>query len=256
MDYSRVRIITFFIVLAVWIGCSITIELSNISGWIAHSSLLHTLLQSIATVVALFTGSIALYRYYTGQSQIPMLLFIGIGFMGTTIIDAYHAFLTASWFKHAFPNIPPTVAEWSWLSTRMFLSILFILSLPAIFQKKEGAQASSKMIYATIGILTGVILIVFMQLPIAYPVYPDQLIARPLELIPGCLFVITLIGYLAKSPWKSEGLYYWVVLFLLTSACTQLFYIDLSKHSHDTLYLAAHFLKILSYGMAYNAVSS
>lgn len=255
MDYAKVRIATFFIVLAVWLGCSVFIHFSIISGWIAHSSLLHTLLQSIATVVALFTGSIALYRYYTGQAN-PMLLFIGIGFMGTTIIDAYHAFLTASWFKHAFPNIHPSVAEWSWLSTRMFLSILFLLGLFGVSRSQEGQTPSAKTIYVVIGILTGLVLIVFMQLPIEYPVYPERFLARPLELIPGVLFLIALIGFLYKCPWTQEPLFYWIVLFLLTSACVQLIYIDLSKHSHDTLYLAAHFLKILSYGMVYNAVSS
>ncbi len=256
MDITRIRLITFCIVLVVWLGCSIFIQATWLNTWAAHSSLTHSLLQSIATVIALFTGSIALYRYYSGLSGINMMLFIGIGFIGTTVIDAYHAVVTASWFIKAFPHIPPTVAEWSWLATRVFLGVLFLLSLPSLFQNKDAPQGSGKVIYIMVGILTGVILVLFMQLPIPYPVYSDQFIARPLELIPGALFLIALIGYLIKSPWRQESLYYWIVLFLLTSVCTQFFYIDLSGQSHDVLYLAAHLLKILSYGMVYNSVTS
>jgi hypothetical protein len=248
---------TFIITFAIIFLCYLVIQSTPASQWIAPSSLTHSLVQSIATLIALFAGSAALYRYYTTQSGFTKLLFMGIGFMGTTVIDAYHAVVTASWFSHAFPNIPHTVAEWSWLSTRAFLSILFLLSLPSMFRKNEAeAGAREKIIYTMVGILTVLILVVFISLPIPYPVYPEDFIARPLEMIPGLFFLIALFGYLYKGLWKTEALDFWIVLFLIMSVCTQFFFIGLSKQSHDALYIAAHVFKSISYAMIYIGVTS
>jgi len=258
MDHTVKRLSIFAIVFGLLFLLSVLIMNTGLYHWNAGTSLAHSFLQSVATLIALFAGTAALYRYYSGQRGIEMVLFIGIGFMGTTVIDAYHAIVTAGWFAKAFPNVPHTVAEWSWLSTRMLLSILVVLSLPGLFRKESapGTGGSAKFAYTIVAVVTVLILVVFMQLPIPYPVYSDAFFDRPLELIPGVLFLIALVGYLIKGDWRTESLGFWMVLFLIVSVCVQFFYIDLSPHSHDSLYLGAHVLKMVSYAMVYIGVTS
>src|ERR1700680_1319199 len=58
------------------------------------SAELHTVLETIATVLALVTGAMALVRYYTRKSGTYLLL--GSGFLGVGLLDGYHAVVTSS----------------------------------------------------------------------------------------------------------------------------------------------------------------
>jgi hypothetical protein len=255
MDHTLRKITTFGVVFVIFFLSGLFLNSGAIT-WVSHSSLPHSFLQSVATVLAFFVGSGALYRFYSEQSGNYMLLFIGVGFMGTTVIDAYHTIVTASWFLKTFPNIPHTAVEWSWLSTRTFLAALLIFSLIGVYRDKTAGPVNPKPIYIGVTILTFLILVVFILVSVPLPTYPDRYITHPLELIPGFLFVIALIGYLAKGNWKTDKFEYWIVLFLITSVASQFFYIDLSHKPHDILYIGAHVLKIISYGMVYLGVTS
>ncbi len=253
MDHSASRTTTFIILFSIFFLGGV---FADIFTWSAHSTLTHSLLQSVATVLALFCGSAALYRFYNEQNKNNMLLFIGVGFMGTTVMDAYHTVVTANWFLKTFPNVPETVIEWSWLSTRAFLSILLVLGMPSMFREKATTPAHAKIIYGMVSVLTLLILVLFMFVKIPLPIYPEQFIARPLELIPGALFLMALTGFLIQGHWKTDTLEFWMVLFLITSISCQFFYIDLSKHAHDLQYIVAHIMKIFSYTMVYLGVTS
>lgn len=255
MDQSHKKVAIFIIAFIIFFLGGVLLN-SGLITWSTHSSLMHSLLQSIATVFALFVGAAALYRFYTEATGNYMLLFIGVGFIGTTVIDAYHTMVTASWFIKMFPNVPHTVIEWSWLSTRLFLALLLLFSLFGLSREKSSGSVPVKGIYYGLTILTLFVLGVFIFVTVPMPLYPEKLIARPLELIPGVVFLITLIGYLWKGNWKTDELQFWIVLFLIASMCTQFFYIDLSKRAHDLLYIGAHAMKIVSYAFVYLGVTS
>lgn len=255
MDHARAKMSLFISLSFIFFLGSIFLY-THASTWASHTSLTHSLVQSIATIIAFFVGAAALYNFYSGQSSKYMLLYIGVGFIGTFIIDGYHTILTTSWFIQKFPNVPHTSIEWSWLSTRTFLAVLLFLSTIEFFRGKDNQVVNAKPIYITVGLLTVFILLVFMLVPVPLSIYPNQLIARPLELVPGVIFLITLIIYLYKGGWKTDKLEFWIVLFLIASVATQFFYIDLSKRPHDALYIGAHIMKIISYGMVYLGVTA
>src|SRR5437016_14234366 len=56
----------------------------------------HTLLEAIATVLALITGTMALVRYYAKKSN--TFLILGAGFLGTAVLDGYHTLVTSHFF--------------------------------------------------------------------------------------------------------------------------------------------------------------
>jgi len=262
MSIASKRMTVFLVLIVFYFIVSLLFLVTSINTWIAGSTITHSLIQSVATVLAFFCGTSALYRYYSGQSKSSMLLFAGVGFIATTLIDAYHTVVTASFFKAAYPLIPHSVAEWSWLSTRSFLALLFLMSLPGLFKQSpadgvsvKASKISPKVIYISVAILTILNFLFFVTVRSPYPIYPDHLIARPLEIVAGVIFLFALIGYLVKGDWKTERIAFWMVLFLITSVCEQFFYIGLSKHSMDAEYIGAHVMKIISYGMVYIAVS-
>lgn len=246
--------LNFYITFIVLVIAAI-IARSGIITW-THSSLTHSMLQSVATVIAFFCGTAALYAYYKSEIKSNMLLFIGAGFLGTAVIDAYHTITTTIWFANTFPNVPSTVARWSWLATRVVLSILLLLSLVGATWEKKGKFVNPKTIYISVTIVTIAVLIIFILAPIPFPVYPQYFISRPLELIPGFIFLITLIGYLIRGKWKTDNFEYWLVLCLIANVVCQFAYMDLSKQLFDNMYHSAHIIKIISYSMVYLGITS
>jgi hypothetical protein len=63
----------------------------------------HTLLETLATQLALTTGTIALVRYYAKRSS--LFLLIGVAFLGAGFLDAYHAVITSSFLVGRTPSV-------------------------------------------------------------------------------------------------------------------------------------------------------
>src|SRR5579864_8963965 len=78
---------------------------------------LHTLLELAATLLALNVGVLALVRFYSQKDN--AFLFIGSGFIGTGVLDAYHAVVTSTHFALLFPSPPVSLVPWSWLASRL-----------------------------------------------------------------------------------------------------------------------------------------
>lgn len=54
---------------------------------------LHTLMEVVATLLALMVGILALIRFYTKKTN--TFLLIGSGFLGTAFLDGYHTVVTS-----------------------------------------------------------------------------------------------------------------------------------------------------------------
>jgi len=98
------------------------------STWQGNAEL-HTIFETIATVLAFVTGAMALVRYYTKKSG--MFLLLGSGFLGGAFLDAYHAMVTSSFFAGHTPAVLSNLTPWSGLMSRVFLSLLMCASVVA-----------------------------------------------------------------------------------------------------------------------------
>lgn len=92
MNQARRLGMTYLGLAAALVLCRILIR--NVS-W-RGSMELHTLLESIATLMAFVIGAKSLVRYYTRRTN--KYLFLGSAFLGAGALDAYHAVLTSSFF--------------------------------------------------------------------------------------------------------------------------------------------------------------
>ena len=90
------------------------------------STELHTLMEALAAMLAFIVGMMALVRFYSKKSN--TFLFIGTGFLATGLLDGYHAVVTSSVFASSFPSVPASLIPWSWVASRLFLSVLMFVS--------------------------------------------------------------------------------------------------------------------------------
>jgi len=212
---------------------------------------LHTLMELTATFLALLVGIIALVRYYSKRTT--PYLFIGVGFLGTGMLDGYHAIITSPWSADLFPSMFSSLAPWSWIASRVFLSVCLWLSW--VTWKKEARvreapqmrKTKRRMIYVTGGllILPSFLVFSFLSLPQAY--YPHIVFSRPEELVPAGIFLLAFLGYVRKGHWRYDDFDHWLVLALIVGFAGQAMFMAFSGGSYDGMFDAGHFLKEASY---------
>lgn len=194
-DLSARRIKEYVFVAVVLIGLSIMMLDSE---WIG-SVQLHSFMEGIATLLSLIIGSMALVRYYTLKETV--FLFIGAGFFGTAFLDGYHTFVTSAYFRPMMPSDIPSLIPWSWIASRLFLSIFMVLSWLA-WVREERLSSSGRInewaVYLFTALFTLASFLFFALVPLPRAYYPELFFGRPEDLIPAVFFAIALWGYLRK----------------------------------------------------------
>jgi len=209
---------------------------------------LHTLMEAVATVLALAVGSLALVRYYSKKDN--TFLFIGTGFVATAFLDGYHTVVSSSHFIDIFPSTPPSLIAWSWFAARIFLSLLLWMSW--LYWRREdrlgaAGRISEKLVYSIVTALALVCfaIVAFVPMPAAY--YQQLPFPRPQEFLPALFFLLALIGYLRKGKWKTDVFEHWLVLSLIVGFMGQAMFMSISGRVFDMMFDAAHLLKNGSY---------
>jgi signal transduction histidine kinase/CheY-like chemotaxis protein len=208
----------------------------------------HTLLETIATLLALTTGAMALVRYYSKKSS--MFLLLGSAFLGAALLDGYHAVITSSFFAGRTPSALSALTPWSGVISRVFLSLLMCASLLAWkreMQRPEAGRVREGVVYLLVGVWTLVSFFFFALIPLPPAYYPNLPVHRPAELVPALFFGMAAVGYWRKGSWKTDDFEHWLVLSLVVTAIGHLAYMPFSSKLFDTLYIAAHVLKIVGY---------
>ena len=216
-------------------------------SWKSNAEL-HTLLESIATVLALINGAMALVRYYTKKSSTFLLL--GSGFLGTALLNGYHAAITSSFLAGRTPSALVALTLWSGVTPRLFLSLLMCASLLAGKRELRHPTASRNeeyLVYFLVGTFTLVSFFFFgiVQLPPDY--YPNFMVHRPLEIVPAFFFGLSAIGYWRKGAWKTDDFEHWLVVSLILGSASYLTYYPLYNKLYDPLYTTGHVLTALQY---------
>jgi len=216
--------------------------------WTGNGTL-HTVMEGIATTLSCLVGALALVNYYTSRENI--FLFIGAGFLGAALLDGYHAIVTSAFFSSLFPSTPATLTAWSWVASRLFLSVIMVIAWMS--WKREAANADGNYqvkpvnVYLGIGVLTLCSFLLFIYLPLPAAYHPEWFFSRPGDLIPAVLFLVAMIGFYQKAKWKEDHFEHWLMLFLIVSFMSQAVFMSTSEKGFDLMFDAAHLLKKVSY---------
>lgn len=242
--FSHHRVTIYFL-----FTCFLTAAAFGLSHIDWESSVaVHTLMEALATLLAFTVGVLSLIRYYSHAEN--KYLLVGLGFIGAAILDGIHGSVTSVWFHSHFPSDLQRLLPWTWFTSRLFLSILLMLSvLPWLYcrPRKETDAANPTRLYliALSAIGACFLLISFVKLP---PAYFDTLpAARPEEALPALFFALALVGYLRQGTWRTVAVDHWLVLALIASLFCQAVFMPFSNRLFDTNFDVAHILKQCSY---------
>jgi hypothetical protein len=222
--------------------------------WVGNAEI-HTILETIATLLAFVTGAMALVRYYSQKNAAYLIL--GSGFLSAGVLDAYHTIVTSSFCISCTPSSLSALTAWTGAISRLFLSLLMCASLFTWLgetKRPSGDQIRERTVYLLVGGWTLASFAFFLWVPLLPAYQPQWLIHRPGELFAGLFFAIAAVGYLRKTNWKTDGFTHALVLFLIVATLSQIVYMPFSARLFDALHLASHVLKILAYAAVLNGL--
>lgn len=243
-DRSRERIAVFWALLLLMLGGALVVRGTP---W-ESSAAVHTLLESVATVMAAIVGALALVRFYSRKQA--TFLFIGTGFLGAALLDLNHVLLTSDYFLVKEGLEAENLFAWSWTAERVYLSLFLFVSLLAWRQEVkegEGEAVHEGSVYATALVLTVVNLFFFEWVPLSQAHFPGLPFPRPAEFLPGVFFGLAFVGYLLKGGWRRDAFEYYLLISLLISSILHIAFMSMSQARHDGMSDAASLLKIASY---------
>lgn len=223
---------------------SIGLVLQNMTWY--GSTHLHTLMEVVATLLASFVGAMSLVRFFSQRDA--QFLYIGAGFLGTALLDGYHTVVTSWWFQPYMPSDMPHLIPWSWIASRLFLSLLMFISWLLWYTHRSNSYTPkvSRVFWVT-GLATIGCFILFSFTPLPSYGVQNTWLHRPFELIPALFFGLALSGYLTKGAWRHDVFEHWLVLSLIVGLVTQMAFMPYSDQLYDTAFNIAHLLKKASY---------
>ena len=207
----------------------------------------HVIWEFISTTMALIVASLSLVRYYSKKQR--TFLFIGTGFLGTGLLNGYHAVMTSTLLGTEAAGLQsPDVAAWTWTAARLFLS-LFLFGSVFLWSNEGDSKRSHvnefSVYFAAFALAFGIFLVFrFLPLPSAY--YPEFWVSRPAEVIPALFFFGAWVGYLRRGEWRTEPFQYWLLISLMISFFVHAMYMSNATSEFDGIADAAHLLKILA----------
>jgi signal transduction histidine kinase/DNA-binding response OmpR family regulator len=217
------------------------------STWLG-SVQLHTLIETIVTLLGLTTGAMALVRYYTRKSSTYLIL--GSGFLGVAILNSYHTAITSSFLAGRTPSALSALTTWSGAVPQVFLSLVLCASL-VCWKIEKGRSAPIRIkesyIYCLVGLWTVATFLFFAFVPLPAGYFPDKVITHPADLPQASLFVIAVIGFLLKGEWKEDDFEHWLVISLIIAAVVHLLFLSYFRKAFDATFFAAHVLMLAQY---------
>jgi PAS domain S-box-containing protein len=237
--------------LALYLGLAVllgSLAVWAVPGRPAGSAALHSLFESAAAALAVVIGALALLRFYSAGRSV--FLFVGVGFLGAAVLDAYGA---------ALARMPPAFAPdgsahpvvWAWIASQSFLALhLFAGSL--VRDRGSGLGTTSPRarrvaVYLTSGLLLGSALFILGALEIPDFHAVDRLPVRLLGAAPALTFVLAIAGYLHRGRWREASFEHWLLLALITGAMAHGAFLLHSQAAHDAAAVAAHLGKVGTY---------
>ncbi len=217
------------------------------SAWLGTADL-HTLFETVATLLGLVTGARALVRYYTKKSG--MFLLLGTGFLGGALLNGYHTMVTSLYVAGHIPAALSSLTPWSGIMSRVFMSLLMCASVVAWKREKlrpTAGRIKDSLLYLLVGTSVATTFLLFALVRVPPPFHPNYPVHRPADLVPALFFAVATVGYLWKGSWKTDDFEHWLVLSLILYGMSHLGYMSLYGRQFDTQFFVAHALNILGH---------
>ena len=228
---------------AVVVACLALTPWLRATSWVGGIRL-HDIQESVAVTLALGVATIALVRFYSRKTNSFLLL--GAAFVGTALLDAYHAVATSASVQGSNSALRST-SPWSWLASRLFLALLLWFHAPPLRPGRREMALDERAVYLLVGAVALACFAFFTFVPLPSAYFPDSFVDRPAELLPAVFFLLALVAHLRHGAWRTAGFESFLVTSLLLGLMSQVAFMPFATRPFSAASEAAHVAKDLSY---------
>ena len=232
------------ILVATGVACLIGLHGTHLLAWTGDQTM-HSIVESMAMMLGLMAGTLALVRSYTSNDV--NMLFLAIGFIVGALLDGHHLLVTSE-YSSAGPDDPNT-SEWVWLNSRLFLALMAVSGVAAwSYLRRPDARfrIGKPFVFMASPLVFGVAILVSVVLPgyqdaLPVPWYFAETGATVAALL------VALMLYARKGAWRHETLDFWLMMAIVAALAAQTDYRVSDESMYFVSYLAAHALKLLAF---------
>jgi len=210
---------------------------------IFESATTYTIIESFCSFIALSVGFF--YFYCFQELKSTKLLLIGSLFVFSGIIDLSSCIIVSPQINQYLDLdlLKTSSILWGIKSNIFAICFIYFSNIPNNNKK----QNTSLAIYSLLAILAaGLFVLIIVVLPKINVIYPEHLLARPLDLVATILFIICAFLNLNIKNFRSFSFSSIIFIFLFLSVFSELA-ITFSTELHDRAFLISLVLKLASY---------
>lgn len=229
-------------------------EMANNLHLAMLGSQLHLLLEWCSIMVAILAAVLAFSRFgITRHIATPV---IGISLLCAGLMDAFHSLISVRLID-AVADVD-VLGPFSWAAARSFSAMILMIAVLALLMEKRlrwNMNASKSLvivggIFFLLGYLLALWCISSEHIP--QTVYSEDLITHPFDVIPLVIWIICGAFVFPRFQQKFPSIFAdALALSVLPSVMVELHMVFGSVEQYDSHYFAAHFLKIVAYGVPF-----
>jgi signal transduction histidine kinase/ActR/RegA family two-component response regulator len=214
-------------------------------SWVGDPGL-HSIFESVAMVLAVIVGALAMVRNYTARDA--GLLFIGLGFLIAAALDGHHLVITSEYYSAPIID-PHTAPNISYINSRLFLALIFVAGGVAWFYQRRTDRRHT--IREEFVVATSISLMALCVVLAKFaPAYLGR-IGLDWVVVESVLTLLALTSalalYLRKGEWQTNGLEFFLVVCIVVGATAQVFVLLLDFRLFSAGYFGAHAFKLICY---------
>lgn len=204
------------------------------------------LIDLFASIFALFIGVLAIVRYYTKKTNINYL-FLGLGFITVAFLDGFHILSTFDTFSDLLTVGSSQIFPMSMVFSRLFLSIIFLLSW--IFLKEEKRVRGKREKVAFLGLLFAISLftIAVTFFTSFFDGFESYHFAISMQTVALMTYLVTLVGYTRDEVISYRKFDFWIIFSLVFSILSQIFYLPYLNIEYELMLNLSTLAKFISY---------
>jgi PAS domain S-box-containing protein len=251
MDFKRKYGLTF--ALAALLVSAVGLAVPHLH--LQSSNAVHINVCIISAIISLFSGILALVRYYA--KKICPFLWIGTAFLGNSIIEFYYVYSFSSFENLSIHTSLPLFMVWGWWLGRIYLSVSLACSFFTCRKTASSGELVKNEIFAYS--FSAILLVICLALlsGVSLPqIVTQATLSRPLELAPAVILLLPLAGFLHQNIWKNSSFFYWLILGIIICLSVQLFLIPFSGRILDARFLLSNVFRIIAHIMVITGLLS
>ena len=211
----------------------------------------HAAIEMAGSLLGLMAGIALMIRFYAVGSRFD--LFVGLAFLVNGAEDLAHGLLAFDHI-HGLAGLSTVTLEQAipatYVAGRLLMGVLLLIAPLAAGRFGEGTRPRREALSTSLAVVIVATLATGLAFAVPLPrfIYPDRLIARPVDVGSALVFVAAFVAFSLTYHRGRDKMVWWLLLAIGVHAAGQ-FVMSFSRALYDPFFDVAHVYKVIGYAI-------